>query len=212
MFNPDAAAYPFDPDRAKELLAEANWDPDQAVELATYYNSQEALDWLVFIQQHLANVGMKVNVRQMDWPDMEKAGEAGELNLWFTGYSNDVVGDHLAYFGTGGAWNYGEYNNPEYDDLMTAAGRAGGDELRQIYMKMQEIFNQELPGIPIWNRTKFSLVKPQFCGVTEQWTDQHFSYLNVNNIYMCEGATGTVSVKPGTPASFEHPGYVLESK
>jgi ABC-type transport system substrate-binding protein len=212
MFNPDSAAYPFDPDRAKELLAEANWDPGHVVELATYYNSQEALDWLVFIQQQLANVGMKTAVRQMDWPDMEKAGEAGELDLWFTGYSNDVVGDHLAYFGTGGAWNYGEYNNPEYDDLMTAAGRAGGDELRQIYMRMQEIFNQELPGIPIWNRTKFSLVKPTFCGVTEQWSDQHFSYLNENNIYMCEGATGTVSVKPGTPASLAHPGYVLDSQ
>ncbi len=212
MFNPDAAAYPYDPDRARELLAEANWDPDQVVELATYYNSQEALDWLAFIQQQLGDVGVKATVRQMDWPDMEKAGEAGELDLWFTGYSNDVVGDHLAYFGTEGAWNYGKYNNPEYDELMTAAIRSGGEELRQIYMRMQEIFNQELPGIPIWNRTKFSLVKPQFCGVTEQWTDQHFSYLNENNIYMCEGATGTVSVKPGTPASLAHPGYVLGSQ
>jgi peptide/nickel transport system substrate-binding protein len=209
MFNPDAAAYPFDPERAKELLAEANWDPNQVIELATYYNSQEALDWLVFIQQQLANVGIKTDVRQMDWPAMEKAGEAGELNLWLTGYSNDVVGDHRAYFGTGGAWNYGEYSNPEYDDLLTAAGRAGGEELRQIFVRMQEIFNQHLPGIPIWNRTKFSLVKPTFCGVTDQYTDAHFSYLNENNIYMCEGAMGTVSVKPGTPASLAHPGYVL---
>ena len=50
MFNADASAYPYDPDKARALLAEANWDPDQVVELATYYNSQEALDWLAFIQ------------------------------------------------------------------------------------------------------------------------------------------------------------------
>ncbi|MDE2792715.1 MAG: ABC transporter substrate-binding protein [Paracoccaceae bacterium] len=212
LFNPDAAAYPFDPDRARELLAEANWDPDQSVELATYYEHQDALDWLAFIQKQLGDVGMKTTIRAMKWPDMEKAGEAGELELWLTGYSKDVVSNHLAYFGTGGAWNYGEYNNPEYEELLRSAGRAGGEEQRQIFMKMQEIFNVELPGIPIWNITTFVLVKPQFCGVVEQFSDQHFAYLNENNIYMCEGATGTVSVRPGAPASLEHPGYVLDSQ
>ena len=209
MFNPDAQAYSYDPDKARELLAEAGWDPGQTVELATYYNSQEALDWLAFMQMYLTRIGMRVNVRQMDWPDMEKAGEAGELDLWFTGYSNDVVGDHLAYFGVDGAWNYGKYDNSEYDALLTAAIRTGGDELQQIYFDMQDIFNNELPGIPIWNRTKFSLVKPNFCGVTEQWTDQHFSYQNFGNIYICEDSSDTISVRPGTPASLAHPGYVL---
>ena len=212
LFNPDAAAYPFDPDRARELLAEANWDPDQIVELATYYEHQDGLDWLAFIQNQLDDVGMKTTVRQMDWPDMDKAGQAGELDLWLTGYSKDVVGNHLAYFGPNGAWNFGNYSNPEYEELLRAAGRAGGEEQRQLFMKMQEIFNVELPGIPIWNITTFVLVKPQFCGVVEMFTDQHFAYLNENNIYMCEGATGTVSVRPGAPVSLEHPGYVLESQ
>ena len=209
MFNADAAAYPYDPDKARELLAEADWDAGQAVELATYYNSQEALDWMAFIQMYLTRVGMKVNVRQMDWPDMEKAGQAGELDLWFTGYSSDLIGDHMAYFSTSGAWNYGMYDNPEYNELMTSAGRSGGEELRKIYHEMQEIFNEELPGIPIWNRTKFSLAKPHVCGVTEQWTNQHFSYLNFENIHICEGAVGTISLKPETPAGLGHPGYTF---
>ncbi len=209
MFNADASAFPYDPDKARALLAEANWDPDQVVELATYYNSQEALDWLAFIQMYLTRVGMKVTVRQMPWPDMEKAGQAGELELWFTGYSSDLIGDHLACFSTDGSWNYGKYDNSRYNELLTAGGRSGGEELRKIYHEMQEIFNDELPGIPIWNRTKFSIVKPHVCGVTEQYTHQHFIYLNVENIYICEGATGTTSVKPGTPSDLGHPGYIL---
>ena len=127
MYNADAQAYPYDPDKARELLAEANWDPNQEVELATYYNSQEALDWMAFIQMYLTRAGMKVTVRQMNWPDMEKAGEAGELDLWFTGYSRDVIGDHMAYFSPGGAWNYGMYDNSRYNELMTQAGRSGGE-------------------------------------------------------------------------------------
>lgn len=209
MFSTDAPAYPYDPDKARALLAEADWDADQVVELATYYNSQEALDWMAFIQMYLTRVGMKVSVRQMDWPDMEKAGQAGKLDLWFTGYSSDLVGDHLAYFGTTGAWNYGKYDNPKYNELLTAASRSGGEELRMIYEEMQQIFNKDLPGIPIWNRTKFSLVKPHACGVTEQWTNQHFTYLNFENIYICEGASGTISVRPETPSGRGHPGYIL---
>ncbi len=211
MFNADARSYPYDPDKARELLAEANWDPEQVVELATYYNSQEALDWMAFIQMYLTRAGMKVTVRQMNWPDMEKAGEAGELDLWFTGYSSDVIGDHLAYFSTGGAWNYGEYDNPTYNDLLTRAGRSGGDELKMILHELQDIFNEDLPGIPIWNRTKFSLVKPNFCGVTAQWTDQHFGYLNVENIYQCDDAAQTTSADPDTPSGLGHPGYTFSN-
>lgn len=211
MFNEEAQQYGYDPDKARALLAEAGWDPDQVVELATYYNSQEALDWMAFIQMYLTRVGMKVTVRQMDWPDMEKAGEAGRLDLWFTGYSNDVIGDHMAYFSTGGAWNFGMYDNPEYNDLLTRAGRSGGEELKMIMHDLQEIFNADLPGIPIWNRTKFSLAKPNFCGVTAQWTDQHFSYLNVENIYMCNDTTGSTSAKPNTPSGLGHPGYTFSN-
>ena len=207
MYNPNALHHPYDPDKARALLAEAKWDPEQVVELSTYYNSQEALDWMAFIQMYLTRIGMKVSIRQMEWPDMEKAGEAGELDLWFTGYSNDVIGDHMAYFAPSGAWNYGKYNNSKYTDLMTKASRSGGEELKNIFFEMQKIFNEDLPGIPIWNRTKFSMVKPKFCGVTEQWTDQHFSYLNYENIYICEGSTQTISVRPKSPSGLGHPGY-----
>jgi len=209
MYNPDAKHYPYDPDKARELLAEAGWDPNQEIELSTYYDSQEAMDWMAFIQMYLTRVGIKTTVRSMPWPDMEVAGREGRLDLWFTGYSQDPIGDHLAYFGPEGAWNYGNYDNPEYNEFMVQASRAGGEDLKEIFFDMQEIFNEELPAIPIWNRTKFDLVQPKVCGAVEQWTSQHFAYMNFENVYFCEDAEWVNTVQPGTPAGLGHPGYTV---
>jgi len=206
-YNPDAERYPYDPDKARELLAEAGWDPEQEVELATYYTSQEALDWMAFIQHYLTRVGIKTTVLAMPWADMEQQGQEGKLDLWFTGYGPDVPGNQGAYFGPDGAWNFGNYDNPRYWELIESAGRAGGDELKEIYLEMQEIHNEEMPSIPIWKMTRFDLVQPKFCGVVEFHTDDHFGYLNYENIYVCEDAEQIISVRPQTPAGLGHPGY-----
>ena len=207
MYNPNAKRFPYDPENARALLKEAGWDPNQVVDLSTYYTSQEALDWLAFVQMYLTRVGIKTKVRQMPWPDLEKAGQAGELELWLTGYSRDVIGDHMAYFGPEGTWNYGKYNNSKYHDLMTKASRSGGDELKKIFFEMQEIFNEEVPALPFWNRTKFNMVKPKVCNTVEPWTDQHFGYRNFENVFICENSKNTVSVRPKTPSGLGHPGY-----
>jgi len=95
---------------------------------------------LAFVQMYLTRVGIKTKVRQMPWPDLEKAGQAGKLELWLTGYSKDVIGDHMAYFGPEGTWNYGKYNNSKYHDLMTKASRSGGEELKKIYFEQPSRF------------------------------------------------------------------------
>ena len=207
-YNPNAKRYPYDPEKARALLKEAGWDPNQEVELSTYYKSQESLDWLAFIQMYLTRVGIKIKVRQMEWADMEKAGKAGELGLWFTGYSQDVVADHMAYFGADGSWNFGKYNNSKYDDLLTKANRSGGEELKEILFEMQEIFNEELPGIPFWNRTKFTIGKQKICNVVEPYTDGHFGYRNLENVFICEDSKNTITVRPKTPNGLGHPGYI----
>ncbi len=162
---------------------------------------------MAFIQMYLSRVGIKTTIRAMPWPDMEVAGQEGRLDLWFNGYSPDVIGDHMANYGPDGAWNYFHYDNPEYTELMTQASRASGEEVKDLFFKMQEIFNEDLPGIPFWNRTKFDLVQPKFCGVASPWTDQHYGFLNYQNIYVCDDAEWVETVRPQTPEGIGHPGY-----
>lgn len=60
-FWPDNAnPYPYDPAKARALLAEAGWDSSRSFEIKTYYDSQFHADAMAAMQQFLAEAGINV--------------------------------------------------------------------------------------------------------------------------------------------------------
>lgn len=53
--------YDYNPDKAKELLAEANWDPSTTIKTVYYYTDQATVDLMTAIQAYLAEVGVKMD-------------------------------------------------------------------------------------------------------------------------------------------------------
>ena len=70
----DVNTYPYDPDRARELLAEAGWDSSASgeFEAITYYTDQLSADILVAVQQYLADVGINMTPRQRRCADLRQ--------------------------------------------------------------------------------------------------------------------------------------------
>ena len=80
-YNPDLKGYPFDPDRARALLKEANYKDDPKNPITLYYSSDT--QWYVkaaqSIQEDLKKVGMTVAPKGLRYADLKaKAGERGE--------------------------------------------------------------------------------------------------------------------------------------
>src|SRR5690606_8059416 len=61
--------YAYDPEKAKQLLAEAGWDKlngDKPITVLTYYNTPQATNVLAAIQAMLAQVGINIVPRAVD--------------------------------------------------------------------------------------------------------------------------------------------------
>ena len=53
-------AYKYNPEKAKELLAEAGWDSSRVLKVSYYYTDQQTVDLIAIIQQMLAQVGIQI--------------------------------------------------------------------------------------------------------------------------------------------------------
>jgi peptide/nickel transport system substrate-binding protein len=86
-------AYEYNPDMARQLLAEAGWEGGVTFDIDTYYTSQFALDALAAMQAFLADVGVDASPKTVDVPT---------YNSYF--YSGE--GWDLSYRGVGSTLNY----------------------------------------------------------------------------------------------------------
>lgn len=58
--------YAYNPEKAKALLAEANWDANTAIDVVYYYTDQLTVDLMTAIQGNLKNIGVKMNFRLVE--------------------------------------------------------------------------------------------------------------------------------------------------
>lgn len=58
--------YDFNPDKAKELLAEANWDANKTIKVVYYYTDQATVDLMTAIQSYFAAVGVKMDFQLVE--------------------------------------------------------------------------------------------------------------------------------------------------
>ena len=149
--------YPYDPEKAKALIAEAG---HEGAEL-TFYVTEGGSGMLdpvpmgTAIQADLAKVGLKVEIETYEWntflgkvnPGLEGKADMAEM-AWMT---NDP--DTLPYlalrseaFPENGGFNSGYYSNPEVDRLLEEARRSTDqDERAELYKAMQTIVHEDAP-------------------------------------------------------------------
>jgi peptide/nickel transport system substrate-binding protein len=157
--------YAYDPDKAKSLLKDANWDPSTKID-AHYIPGDDPLSdtLLNIVQQQYKDIGININLVAVDIPDYvnrvvsgAKDGKTGDFQLVVI--SGGVMGQDpnvtAKYIATNAATptgsNYNHYSNPQVDDLL-AKGKATTDiaQRKAIYTQMAQILNDEVPWIYLW--------------------------------------------------------------
>ena len=162
-YNNDLEPYPYDPDRARELLAEAGVENPEI----TFYVTEGGSGMLdpvamgTAIQADLEAVGFDVTIETYEWntflgrvnPGLEGEADMAEM-AWMT---NDP--DTLPYLALRtdawpdqGGFNSGYYSNPEVDALLEEARTSTDQDRRaELYRQMQEIVQEDAPWVFVAN-------------------------------------------------------------
>jgi peptide/nickel transport system substrate-binding protein len=165
-YNDNLEQYPYDPDRARELLEEAGVG-EFSVRVTTNAGNVFREDWVTFTQAELAEVGITVEPDIKEWSQVVEEGTQGTFEMICPVWSASLIDpDELSLtLMTDAARNVYGYSNPEVDELFLQ-GRAETDqEARiEIYHQVQEILWDELPIYWAWYRPFIHVTTEDFDG------------------------------------------------
>ena len=159
-------AYAYDPEKAKQLLAEAGWDSSRELDLVYYYGDQATVDFMAAVQQYLDMVGMKVKPRKLEgdlasqlWvkPDDPVAGPSGVK--WDLAYAaiaalapQEYYNRFLPTYSGNSYWP----DNPEYTALIEETSASADPEVQaKAFHETVNWESKNLPGIPLYYQPVF---------------------------------------------------------
>ncbi|MCL1949303.1 MAG: glutathione ABC transporter substrate-binding protein [Turicibacter sp.] len=149
--NPDLVPYAHNPERGRELLAEAGYADGFTTTLWVDVDvTRQAI--ATVIRNQLLEIGITAELQVVEWATLLEATSAGNHDLFILGWTSVTLDAdygifplfHSSHTGAGG--NRAFYNNPEVDRLLELA-RAESDEARRLayYHEIQEIIVHDAP-------------------------------------------------------------------
>lgn len=162
-FDPNAAELEYNPEKAKELLAEAGY-PDGIEITSVVTEGHKLVGIFTVLQAQLKEVGIKLNIQQVDkasYVDLRKRGEIQMPIL--TWYADYIDPDNFLYtflHGENGMFFSSNYFNEEFDKL-SEQGRFIMDpvEKQNFYADLDyKVVHEDLPHAPLYNPKAFYLL------------------------------------------------------
>jgi peptide/nickel transport system substrate-binding protein len=170
-YTPEAPAYPHDPARARQLLAEAGLadrNGDGIVEnaagvparfsIVTQEGNTPRERSVAMIQEHLRQVGIAVDVARLDQGALFKLWQSGQYDSIYFGVQSSATDPALnqEFWLSSGQWHFWNPRQPapateweaRIDGLMRRqAGALSTEERQALFAEAQRILGEELPAI-----------------------------------------------------------------
>ena len=180
-------AYSYDPEKAKELLAEAGYPDGFDIQLKYVASDSTSEDVSLYIQQNLADVGINVTLEGIDSSEYSTIRYGGSetreyelfLTYWGSDYPDPIGTITPMYYSTNnvaGGSNWAEYKNKDFDKLIDEQNVATTPEERIPILKdALDILEEDIPYAPVYNHYKVF--------ATSKRVDYQFSTMLLYNIY-----------------------------
>ena len=159
-FNPGLTGYPYDPARARELLAQAGYPGGRGLPPLTIWSGARQADIVrdhALIKKWLAAIGITADFQyNTDWQAFSKMLDDGKLPIFLYAWYADVPDPDnflTKLFHSKSPRNFFGYANPVVDELLTGARSAGDIQRRvELYRRAEQLILDDAPIVPVFHR------------------------------------------------------------
>lgn len=158
---------PYDAERAKALLRDAGLD-QRGFSATLYLSSDKEMEGVAeLIQNDLKQVGITIDIRQLEWSAFKEAVAKGEADMfilsWWADYP-DIENFLYPVFHSSNwaaAGNRARYKNLRFDALIEQARTTVDQSQRTVlYSQALAIVERENPWICLWHKNAYMVTQP----------------------------------------------------
>ncbi len=179
-YNPNARSYKYDPERARRMLTAAGWKDKSGVRekngrpfrftIMTNQGNNERIRTAEIIQQNLKAVGVKVDIRVMEWQAFLEQIDKRSFDVIILGWSMSRDPDLYDIWHSSktrkGEYNFIGYSNPVVDRLLVEGRRTFSIKKRKkIYYRIHAILAEEQPYAFLYVPDATPIVHKRFKGI-----------------------------------------------
>jgi oligopeptide transport system substrate-binding protein len=164
-YDPERPRIPYDPERARKLLAEAGFPGGQGLPPAEIQSTSLNKDELAyFANQFKKELGWEVKVQIVERGTFIKAMNEGQVPFFSWGWTADYPDG--AYFlsqmwHSKSRWNRPRYANLKYDEVIDRAMTVADNEGRyRLYREAEKVLMEDVGMVPLTVRMQVAIKKP----------------------------------------------------
>ncbi|MCE5208729.1 MAG: ABC transporter substrate-binding protein [Chloroflexi bacterium] len=155
-FNDSLVGWPYDPEKAKALLAEAGYPDGFTIKLDVVTGREQQMQYGTMLQAMFADIGVTLEIEPQEGGINRQNYWDGNFQLHAAAWTDDIPdpSQHTNYavvYDTIQSY-HSDYNNAEIQELAKAAlTEQDPDKRKAMYWRIQEIHNEDAAFIPLWS-------------------------------------------------------------
>lgn len=185
--NTEIPVYEYNPEKAKELLKEANWPADYTLDVVYYYDDQQTVDLMTIIGQYWQEVGVKAQFRKLEgdlasqlWvppADMVNGPAAVKWDLAYAAVAALSESEFYNRFASTASNNSSVPRQDGLDELIERSNATmDTDEQKVAFKDIQQFVAENVLAMPLYHQVCFIYTSNDLDTAGSVFGNDQFSY------------------------------------